>query len=268
MARTAGPLPTDEELDLGPEDEIEDGDEAQDAGDGEGDADDEGEGDDAGDDAGEEEEGGEPRDVTPPRGRARDTIRTLRQRSQEAERRTADLQRQVDELRTSRQPAFDPAAAQRAEAEEIERISMLPPAEQTAAIIEKVRRESRQQAAQIELRNFDRSDISAWSAAKRDDPHARRLDTEVERILNLRRQNGDYSLDRVTIFDALRGKEIRERRATVAPRQRAAARRRVAGQTTRPNRVGGDVSRSGRNERNEDAAREDRLKNIRVGDVF
>ena len=145
---------------------------------------------------------------------------------------------------------------------------MLPPAEQTAAIIEKVRRESRQQAAQIELRNFDRSDISAWSATKRDDPHARRLDTEVERILSLRRQNGDYSLDRVTIFDALRGKEIRERRATVAPRQRAAAQVRVRGQTTRPNRVGGDVSRTGRNERNEDAAREDRLKSIRVSDVF
>lgn len=269
MARTAGLAPTDEELDLGPEDEIDEAEDHAEAEDGEGDAvDAEGERDDADGDVEPEEEGDEPRDVAPQRGRARDTIRSLRQRSQEAERRTTELQRQVDELRNQRQPAFDPAAAQRAEQEEIERISMLPPLEQTAAILAKVRREQQQQAAQIELRSFDRTDSANWRDIQRTEPSARRLGPEVERILNLRRSQGDYSLGREDIYNHLYGKELRERRAAAAPKQRQRAAQRVRGQTVRPGRAGGDVARSVRNGRDEDAAREDRLRNTRVGDIF
>lgn len=271
MARTgAAAPPQDEELGLGPEDEEVEPDDGQAIDEGEGDAADEGA---AGDEEpgadadGAETEGDEPGDVAP-RSRARDTIRTLRQRSQEAERRQADLQRQVDDLRNQRQPAYDPAAAARAEADDIERISMLPPAEQTAALLAKVRREQQQAATQIELRSFDRSDNANWRDIQRTEPSARRLAPEVERILNLRRQQGDFSLGREDIYNHLYGKELRERRATAAPKQRTAAQRRLQGQTTRPTRTGGDVSRSVRQTRDEDARREERLKNIRVGDIF
>lgn len=247
--------PLDEEDDLGTE--IEDADEGDE---GEGDALDAGDAD--GEDEGQEQDEGEEEDVeVRPRGRARDTIRNLRQRARDAERRVAEFERGAQ--RPQPQPAVDPAELARRDREELERISMLPPFEMAEALD----RRNQQRVAQAELRGFDRSDSAAFAAMCRNDKTAARLAPQVEAILASRRANGDYTLGRENIYHFLLGQEVAQRRQQQPPRQRQQAGRRVQAQTVRPRRAQGDVS-TGRRARDEAAEREARLKNATLGDVW
>jgi hypothetical protein len=216
--------PVDDEIDLDPPEDLEEGEEPE---------------------ANLEAETEEDEDAEPerqPRRRSSDTIRTLRQRSQAAERELADLRQQFNEFRTRPvvQP-IDPQAAARAEQAEYERIAMLAPEQQLQAMREMGRRD----AALAQFQMHDNLDARDFNALKRADAAAARLAPQVEVELSRLRAQGIYTVGRETIFNALYGQEIRAKAQARTGRERQNGARNVARVTTRPGNGRGDVARTG-----------------------
>lgn len=260
------PAPLEEIDDLGPiEDEIEpDGDEGVIA-------DAEGQGDAGGepgaDETGEDHQGGEAAaagDVARSRPRSQETVRALRRRAQEAEaardRERQEFDRRFRELeqRVSRP---DPQAVQReAEARAVRR-SMMSPEEVAQDIVAEHRQETNQRFVQLQLQTLDQADRSGYQTLKASDPNARRHEAEVERLLKLNRDAGNWRYTREDMLNYVVGKEIRERAVRARPGQVAEGARRLAGQRTRGGGGGGDAVRT--RQGNEAEARQRRLESYR-----
>ena len=227
----------EEEDDLG---EIEESPEDQD---GDGDAPD-GE-DTAGDEAGEADDGAEEVEearLTPRRERARDTIRTLRTRAQTAEERIADLERRLAEPPRPAPQTIDPYAQQRALEAERERVAQLMPHEAAEYWANKAIQQNNQANVALRIEMLESRDQASFDALKASNVAAARLAQQVEADVRQLRAVGIYTIGRREAFYARLGQEVAERGARAAPRQRAAAARRVAGQTVRPGSGRGGVA--------------------------
>ena len=196
--------------------------------------------------AGEDQDEAQARVEPRRRSSARDTITTLRRRAQEAETRLADLERRVTAPAPVQQ--VDPQAQARADAAEDRRMrDELAPSDYVVWRAERDQRNYQNQLFQMELRNADRFDQSNFRQLKASNPAAARLEPRVEAMLSAARAQGMYALTREDCFYRIYGEELANRARQQAPRQRAAAARRVQGQTTRPANARGDVARSGGN---------------------
>jgi hypothetical protein len=193
----------------------------------------------------EEEVDGEPAAAQPRRGRAAETISTLRRERREAREELArfreDSDRRLRELE-QRVQRPDPEAAQRAEREWNERLALMGPEERERAWYDRGQREYNERLARTQFDSIERQDIREFQALQREDRNAARLAPRVEEILRQRRQNGQYDLLREQILNYLVGEEVRTRSRALTPGQRRDAQDRVRRQTTRPGRAAGDVA--------------------------
>jgi translation initiation factor IF-2 len=253
MARTRGAdaddiAPVEEEV-LGPEDADTEGDEGAPT-----DADEAGgdglDGDDGDEPEADEEEAEGEDEVearpAPRRGGGSATVRAQRRRAQEAEARTAALEREVAELRQiASRPAVDPAAAARAEQEWLAQLDMMTPAQAAQAVLERSRRENQQQLNMLHFQTTDRLDKQAYDATARTSKVHQQYRSQVEQVLASERAQG-RNPDREIILKYLVGNDVLERGARAAPAQRSAAARRVNGQRTQPTGARGNVAPAGR----------------------
>lgn len=188
--------------------------------------------------------------------------RTAREAKEEAR----QLRERLDRLEGQRnQTPPDPAAQQRADAEELERLRLMDPVD----ALHYVRQQERQRLGQymqgVEGRIADRQDKSEFDAACREDKAMLRLAPEVERHIADARRQGNYTLARQTVADLLYGQEMRARRREGTPRQQREAQRRVARQTVRPGGGRGEVPRQRRQADGD--ADEKFLRGITIGDL-
>jgi hypothetical protein len=254
MARTSGAAtdpvePVEEEV-LGPEDaEIEAGEDAstdadETGGDGvDGDDGDEGEaeGEEAEDDVAPE----------PRRGGGSQTIRAQRARAQAAERELAEVKRQIAELQgfqagaTSRQQQPDPQAAQRAEAEFYAQLELMPPAQAYQAIVHRERQNIGGALQQLRLEQQDLADQARYEASCARSPTREAYREKVEDYRQSQLRRG-FIISREEAYHLLLGRDTEARASRAAPRQRAAAAARVAGQRTQPTGARSNMRPGGR----------------------
>lgn len=203
-----------------------------------------------------------PEDQPPPR-------QTRRER-QEANWRERAIRAEAerDAYREVRQQApqpqrVDPQLQQQQRAQEYQRISMLPPEEQVAAIDRMIE----QRTALGTLQAFDRADRSDFERLKSSSAAARRLGTQVEQTLAAQRAQGIYQFSREQIYHYLLGQEVANRSVEGATRQRQTGQRNVQRQTVAQRRgARGDVATSGNRARGADADRR-LLESIRIDDL-
>lgn len=217
---------------------------------------------------GEEPEAPEPEDLVEAepqpqqrqRSRSSDTIRNLRERAQRAELERDTYRNVYQQQQRPAQPDPNREAQQRAQ--EYQRISMLPPEEQVAAIDRMIE----QRTALSTFQSFDRQDKSDFERIKSTYPAAQRLGAQVENVLQQQRQAGVYQFSREQIYHYLLGQEVHNRSVSGASRQRANGQRNVQRQTTRPRGGRGDVGTGANRTRGDDADRR-LLESIRIEDV-
>ncbi len=87
---------------------------------------------------------------------------------------------------------------------------------------------------------LDRQDQREWDNLVRSDRLAARYKDLVERDVQTLRAQGSLYIDRQILLERHAGRDLIQRSRTEGPRQRAAAQRRVARQTTRPASGRGD----------------------------
>ena len=253
MARTRAPdaggetSAVEEEIDLGTEETELEVDENLEA-----DADEAGGGDADDGQEGEDEDGQEDDVEAPPpprRGGGSETIRAQRRRAQEAEARTAALEREIAEMRGFQQGAaarqVDPQAAARAEQEFYASLEMMPPAQAYQALMQRGQGQVQAALQQIEFRSSDRADKQAYDIAARTSKVHQQYRTQVEQTLASERAAG-RNPDREVILKYLVGNDVLERSSRAAPAQRNGAARRVASQRTQPTGARGDAARGQR----------------------
>lgn len=225
------PIPQDEDFDLG---EIEGGEDASILDENADDA----LLDEGGEEAGVEGEG-EDEEVTPaasPQQRAgrKTQAQRWRERTERSERELAELRQQVAGITQARQqPAYDPAAAARAEQAELEQVRLMAPDEVARHYYQKAQREMGAVLAQQQFAIEDRIDRQAYeNAAARSALH-QRYAPRVEALLQSERASG-RNTSREVILKYLVGEDAMQRATRAAPTQQRQAARRVAGAQARP----------------------------------
>ncbi len=220
----------EEEVDLGPGEEAE----AEDVENPEADAD--AAGGDADDDGGQEE-GAEAEDdveAAPRRGGGSRTIREQRRRAQEAERRTAALEREVQELRTVRQqPAYDPQAAARQEQEFYASLQYMPEEQRLQAVVQRERQTMGQALQNLQFQQQELADQTRFDAACARSPTREAYRDRVEDYVQRQRRAG-FVISREDAYYLVMGKDVDARAAKARPAQQRAAAARTNGQQTRP----------------------------------
>ena len=164
-----------------------------------------------------------------PQGRGDQRIRQLANNNRELRERLARLEGQL-QAPIHRPPPVD---TEREEREFAERLRMLAPDEAAREVGNRIEQRTNQRLLQQEIRIGDQLDRQAFSQLQRDEPAARRLANEVERVLMEERNQGRNPA-RETIYTYLAGKEMRERAGKAGAQQRREGQRRIASQTTRP----------------------------------
>lgn len=255
-------LPADTEDYVGPQDPEDVVDEEDlDEGDAAGEADaDEGEGDaDAAE--GQEGQGDVDRRSSRP-GRAERARSNLRRVSEELEL----TKREIAELRNQQQrPPVDPAAAQRAETEFWERMSMLDPVQMAREVQHRSAVQMQQYMAVQQRDMADRLDRQAFESTARADPVRANYTQRVEQELQRQRQLGGNP-DREQLYFLLLGRDVAQQGARGAGAQRRAGQSRVARQATRPGGGRSDVPRS-RGRSSQDDADEALLRGTNPNDL-
>lgn len=207
----------------------------------------------------EEAEEPPPQAAQPRRSRSNDAIRNLRARAQQAE-----VERDFYRNQATRpQQPVDPNQLAQQRQQEYDRISMLPPNEQVAALHGLMQREN----AITQLQMFDLNDRRDFESLKASFPAAQRLSGQVEQILQTQRAQGIYQFSRSQIFDALYGNEVRTRGTRSQGARARNGEQRVARETVRPGGRRGDVgggSRRGRTQQEADIAL---LQNTRIDEL-
>jgi hypothetical protein len=235
-----------EEADLGPTEEVEvDEAEVDEAG--------ETAGDEAGGDAGEEaeEDGDAVDEPAPRRGGGSQTIRAQRARAQEAERKAAELERQVAELRgfqagaTSRQPQQDPQAAARAEQEFYASLELMAPAQAYQTLMQRGQQQVGQVLQQLQFNQNDLADQTKFEASCARSPVRETYREKVESFRQEQLRRG-FICSREEAFHIIFGRDAEARSNKARPAQARAAAARVAGQRTQPTGARSNMSTSRR----------------------
>jgi hypothetical protein len=235
----------DEGADLG---EIEEGDDAAEVDEGG-----ETEGDDEGRDDGDgEEEGPEAEDdvgeqPAPRRGGGgSQAVRAQRARAQAAEQRAQAAEARIAALeQTQRQPAYDPAAAQRAEAEWWQNYEVQTPVVQAQLLQQRARQEFGGALQQLRLEQQELADQARYEASCARSPTREAYRDKVEQYRAQQRRAG-FVIGREEAYHLLLGRDTEARAARVAPRQRGEAAARVRGQQTRPTGARSNMAARGR----------------------
>lgn len=204
----------------------------------------------------------EPRQTrrTGPRGRANgEEIRELRSQLEQTNRQLTELQR-----RPAAAP-FDPQAAQAAENKFWADLDLMAPAEAMKAVYARARGEFQQQFVSQSISTQETLDKQSYDASARISRVHQQYRQRVEDLVATERARGN-TVPRDVALKFLLGEDAINRANRVVPGQRRAAGARVAAQTTRPVRGGGDVARGGRR-RDEGADDEALLRNITAGDI-
>jgi hypothetical protein len=176
----------------------------------------------------------------------------------------ADLVRRIAALEQQRQqPAVDPQAQMREEAEFRSSLEQMLPHEAALAVAGRSEQRMQRQLAQVALQNFDRTDGAEWRQLQATNRAAQRLAQQVETTLQQRRAMGDYTLGRRDILAYLVGQELLSRPAAQAPTTRAARAPRPA---SGRNDVAGAPASGGRR-RNEADADIALLRGITTADI-
>lgn len=217
----------------------------------------------------EDDEEPEPEEVaSEPEPRAEPPRLTRRQRQEANWReraRQAEVERDFYRNQTQQQPRpqQDPQILAQQRQQEYDRIAMLPPNEQVAALHQLMQREN----ALTQLQMFDHNDRRDFDALKSQFPAAQRLATQVEQILQQQRAQGIYQFSRSQIFDALYGNEVRTQGVRTQDRRARNGEARVARQTVRPNGRRGDVGGGARRGRTQEDADIALLRGTRLEDM-
>lgn len=183
------------------------------------------------------------------RRRGSETIQNLRSRAQQAEVERDFYRRQAEQTTQRPVQTVDPRVQQQRQAEEYERISLLPPNEQVQSIHQMIQRET----AIARLEAFDLADRQNYNRLTENHPAAKRLQGRVEEVLQQQRAQGIYAFSREQVFDYLYGNEMRTKAAQRTGRERAQGAERVRRQTVRPGGgARGDVASSGRRGRTQE----------------
>jgi hypothetical protein len=201
------------------------------------------------------------------RSQRRGEVHRARERADAAERRAADVERQLGELRTQiQQRPNDPAAQARAAEEERMRFEQMSPVEIALHVRETERQhtERRLQVMQLGIQNT--MDRSAFDAAARNDTVRRDYADRVNRYVESELRQGRF-VSRETVYYALLGQDVDSRRQQATQRQQRQGARQVARQTVRPASGRGDVARGGGRQRDQGADDVALLRGTTVGDL-
>lgn len=194
--------------------------------------------------------------------RRENRVAALNRRLREAERRADEAERRAQPPAAQPQRP-DPAALAAEEAALFERWEQMAPREAERERKNYYERRFSGALNQVQGQLMDQMDRQGFQAAARNDPSMQRLAGKVEEtIANLRAQ-GNYTINRDTVFTFLFGQEALQKRTTAASRQRRDGQRRIAQQTTRPGSARSDASRGRRPAVDAD---EELLRNTTVGD--
>jgi hypothetical protein len=123
---------------------------------------------------------------------------------------------------------------------------MMSPLEQAEFIANEKAQQFQQAMLFQSLQNEDRLDKRDFDFAARTDRTRAQYKDRVEQELAVERQAGNLRATREDIFYRLYGRDVAERAARAAPRQRRAAAANVARQQTRPGGARGDGAAGGR----------------------
>lgn len=238
MSDLPDPQPGDEELDLGEiEEEADEADAPGDDGE---------EGDAADDGQGQEEEG----DVDPPPRQGRKSqAQRWRERSERTERELQALKNQFTGFTQASQQVRqqpDPGLARQQAEQRQQALEMMSPLQQAEYIANEKAQQFQQAMLFQSLQNEDRLDKRDFDLAARTDRTRAQYKDRVEQELATERQAGNLRANREDIFYRLYGRDIADRAARAAPRQRRAAAANVARQQTRPGGARGDGASGGR----------------------
>ena len=239
-------VPVEEEIDLGTEDTETEVDESLEA-----DADEAGGNADDGQE-GQDEEGQED-DVAPEpsprRGGGSETIRAQRRRAQEAEARTAALEREIAELRGFQQGTaarqVDPQAAARAEQEFYLSLETMAPAQAYQTLMQRGQQQVGTALQQLRYEQQELIDQTRFDASCARSPTRESFREKVETYREQQRRAGFY-IGREDAYYLLLGKEMEARSNRARPAQQRAAQNRVASQRTQPTGARGDAARGAR----------------------
>mgnify|MGYP001603274943 CR=1 FL=1 len=191
---------------------------------------------------GSDEEDAEEGKVTPPprTSRGRNTFGRLREENRELRERL----NRVEQTVTQPRPYIDPAAQQREQQEQFnreyqERFQNDPQAA-TAWLWQRGQQQIGAALQQQEARMLDRQDEREWNRSLQSNRFAQRFKDAVERDVQTLRSQGSQYINREMLLQKHVGEYTLNRAQAEGPRQRAAAQRRVARQTTRPASGRGD----------------------------
>src|ERR1700688_805443 len=215
-------------------------------------AEDEGAQGDAGGDAGEDEPQAEDEEVVgepaPRHGGGSQTIRAQRARAQEAERKAAALEAELRGYQAgaaARQPAPDPQAAVRANAEFYQSLQYMSEEQKFEAVVNRERQQIGAVIQQLQFNQNDLADQTRFEASCARSPvrEAYREKVEAYRQQQLRR---GFICSREEAFYLVYGPDVEARANKTRPGQTRAAAARVAGQRTAPTGARSNVSPGGR----------------------
>jgi len=210
-----------------------------------------------------DDEGGPPeRSRERPRSRGESRVQRLANEARDLRRRLEEVERG----RSQPQQQADPYAGARAEQEFVASLELMSPSQAMIAVRDRERQIMGAALQQQQATLLDRQDRRDWEQSCRDNRTRARLAPQVEQMVADARRQGNFNLDRETAYKYALGDEIDRRGRAEAPRQRAAAQRRVASQTTRPGNGRGDAPRG--NARRDQASEDERLlRSITIADL-
>lgn len=213
------------------------------------------------DDEEPEPDEGDPEPVAAAPQRRKGEAARYRERLERTERELAELKARPAPVA---QPAYDPAAAQRAEAEFNASLDMMAPADAIRAIDQRRTAQFQQVLFNQQNQINDRLDKQAYDAEARTSRVHQQYRQFVEDQLVRERAIGNHGATRADILAWKVGKDAIERANRTAPRQQRAAAGRVSRQQVRPGSTRSDGAAGSRTRPDADEAL---LRGVRVGDL-
>ena len=200
----------------------------------------EGDGEESHDEEGQEVEG-EGEEPAPKRvSRAEKRFQTLARTANEAKARAEKLEREVAEYRAEQRQRQQQATQETPEARAARRALMDPLDVMREDLAESEKR-TRDLLHQQSLIAQESNDKASYNAILREAPHLKKYDGEVEKIRREQQERGIF-VPREVLLDLAIGRAARAAAVKGAPKAKAKAAERLAGQKTNPTRASGDTA--------------------------
>lgn len=188
----------------------------------------------------------------PRRGETR--FQRLANETKSARQESAELRRELEQLKAERRPAVQPSESPEQEAQ---RLALMTPEERMEYRFQKAERTNQQNMQAMAFQLQDGNDKSAFTSLCAGDPVAAKYKDRVETELTRIRGQGQ-NVSREALMDYLIGKDVRAKRGPAAEKQRKQGERNIQRQQARPANGRGDSAPAKRGEK----SLEDRLKDV------